>query len=313
MSARTSVTVRVPATTANLGPGYDCLGLALGLHNEMTLSVIGDEADARAEGGAEPPCVHIEGEGCDCLARDSSHLVLCAARAAANLASRSAPLLGLRQVNRIPLARGLGSSSAAIVGGIFAANKLLGLELSSRQMLDLATEVEGHPDNVAPALLGGLTVCCSVGNEVLVRRLEVAPGLACVAAVPDFEVATREARRALPETVPHADAVFNLCRVGLSVAALVSGEFALLGEAMRDRLHQPYRARLVPGMDDAIAAALEAGAHGACLSGSGPTIAAFVSGGGEEVGAAMVKAFARAGVRAETHPLALCAEGAQVV
>lgn len=301
MSACTSVTVRVPATTANLGAGYDCLGLALALHNEVTLSL------------ADTPSVEIEGDGAASLPRDGDHLVLRAVAAAAEAAERELPPLALRQVNRIPLARGLGSSSAAIVGGIVAANELFDLGLSARQTLDLATQVEGHPDNVAPALLGGLTVCCSVENEVLVKRLEVAPGLACVVAIPDFEVATHQARHALPATVPHADAVFNLCRVGLSVAALISGEFALLGEAMRDRLHQPYRAHLVPGMDDTIAAALAAGAHGACLSGSGPTIAAFVSAAGEEVGTAMEKAFARAGVRARAQLLALSAEGAQVI
>ncbi len=296
-----SVTVQVPATTANLGPGYDCLGLALALHNEVTLTL----ADALS--------VEIEGEGADSLARDASHLSLVATAAACAAAGRELPPLALRQVNRIPLARGLGSSSAAIVGGIVASDELLGLGLSTRQMLDVATAVEGHPDNVAPALLGGLTVSCTTDDEVLVERLEVAPGLSCVVAVPDFEVSTHEARRALPDIVPHADAVFNLCRAGLVVAALVSGDFARLGEAMRDRLHQPYRARLVPGMDEAIAAALAAGAHGACLSGSGPTVAAFVSGGGEEVGAAMVKAFAGAGTTAITRALPLSAEGARIV
>ncbi len=296
-----SVTVQVPATTANLGPGYDCLGLALALHNEVTLTL----ADALS--------VEIEGEGADSLARDASHLSLVATAAACAAAGRELPPLALRQVNRIPLARGLGSSSAAIVGGIVASDELLGLGLSTRQMLDVATAVEGHPDNVAPALLGGLTVSCTTDDEVLVERLEVAPGLSCVVAVPDFEVSTHEARRALPDIVPHADAVFNLCRAGLVVAALVSGDFARLGEAMRDRLHQPYRARLVPGMDEAIAAALAAGAHGACLSGSGPTVAAFVSGGGEEVGAAMVKAFAGAGTTAIARALPLSAEGARIV
>jgi len=293
--------VQVPATTANLGPGYDCLGLALGLHNEVTLT----QADALS--------VQIEGEGADTLARDGSHLVLVAAAAACAAAGREPPPLALRQVNRIPLARGLGSSSAAIVGGIVGANELLGLGLSARQMLEVAAAVEGHPDNVAPALLGGLTVCCATEGGVLVERLEVAPGLSCVVAVPDFEVATHQARGALPDIVPHADAVFNLCRSGLVVAALVSGDFALLGEAMRDRLHQPYRARLVPGMDETIAAALGAGAHGAALSGSGSTVAAFVTGGGEEVGAAMVKAFAQAGTTAVARALPLSAEGARVV
>lgn len=297
-----SVTVHVPATSANLGPGYDCLGLALGLHNEVTLAL------------ADGPGVVIDGEGSDTLPRDDTHLVLGAAQAAAEAAGERLAVLSLRQVNRIPLARGMGSSSAAIVGGIVAANELLDLGLTEREMLDVATDVEGHPDNVAPALLGGLTVCCTLDDgRVLVERMDVAEGLSCVVAIPDFEVATHDARKALPETIDHADGVFNLCRVGLIVAALVSGNFAVLGEATRDRLHQPYRAHLVPGMDEAIAAALDAGAHGAALSGSGPTVAAFISESGEEVGAAMVNAFDRAGTTAIARELPLASEGARVL
>ena len=296
-----AVTVEIPATTANLGPGYDCLGLALGRHNEVTLAV------------ADEPEVLIEGDGAETLPRDSTHLVLAAARAAADAAGEDLPPLRLHQVNRIPLARGLGSSSAAIVGGVLAANELLYLGLSRRRMVDLATAVEGHPDNVAPALLGGLTVCCTVDDEVVLERLDVAEGLASVVAVPDFEVATHDARRALPATIDHADGVFNLSRVGLIVAALVTGDFEKLREAMRDRLHQPYRAKLVPGMQEAISAALEAGACGAALSGSGPTIAAFTRTGGEEVGAAMVNAFRRKGVTAEAWGLPLSAEGARII
>ena len=293
--------VQVPATTANLGPGYDCLGLALSLHNEVTLSPAAEVS------------VTIEGEGAAALPRDEGHLVLVAARAAARAAGRQLPPVSLTQVNRIPLARGMGSSSAAIVAGVLAANELLGLNLPRRRMLDICTEVEGHPDNVAPALLGGLTVCCVVDGEVLVRRLDVAQGLSCALAIPDFEVSTEAARRALPDTIPHADGVFNLCRTGLVVAALVSGEFGLLREAMRDRLHQPYRAPLVPGMDDVIAAALAAGAHGSCLSGSGPAVAAFVTERGEEVAAAMVNAFAGAGVSARARLVALSPAGARLV
>jgi homoserine kinase len=297
-----SVTVHVPATTANLGPGYDCLGLALGLHNQVTLAL------------ADEPGVEIDGEGAEALPRDRTHLVLGAVQAAADAAGESLPVLALRQMNRIPLARGMGSSSAAIVGGIVAANALLDLGLTERQMLDVATAVEGHPDNVAPALLGGLTVCCTLeSGEVLVERMDVAPGLSCVVAIPDFEVSTHDARKALPESIEHADGVFNLCRVGLIVAALSTGDFGVLGEAMRDRLHQPYRAHLVPGMDNAIAAALDAGAHGAALSGSGPTVAAFVSERGEEVGAAMVNALRRVGTTAVARELPLAAEGARIV
>ncbi len=295
-----SVGVQIPATTANLGPGYDCLGLALGLHNEVALSL------------ADELRVGIEGHGADALPTDDSHLVLEAARAAAAAAGEELPPVALGQVNRIPLARGLGSSSAAIVGGIVAGNELLSLGLSHKQMVDVAAEVEGHPDNVAPALLGGLTVCCVAQGEVFVQRLEVAPGLKCVVAIPDHAVSTPEARRVLPETVSHADAVFNLTRSSLVVAALVSGNFGLLGEAMRDRLHQPHRAHLVPGMQEVIDAALGAGAHGACLSGSGPTVAAFVSDHGEEVKQAMVNAFAETGVSAEGMVLPVSPDGACV-
>lgn len=295
-----SVQVRVPATTANLGAGYDCLGLALARHNEVTLAL------------ADSTTVEIQGEGADSLPRDETHLVLRAARAAAQAAGRNLPPLSLSQVNRIPLARGMGSSSAAIVGGVLGANELLALGLSQKQMLDICTAVEGHPDNVAPALLGGLTVCCTADDGVLVRRLDVAEGLSCALAIPDFEVSTEAARRALPKNIPHADGVFNLCRSSLMVAALVSGEFDLMREATRDRLHQPYRAPLVPGLGDAITAALDAGAHGACLSGSGPTVAAFVTDRGEEVARAMVNAFAGAGVSAEADVLALSAAGAQI-
>ncbi len=296
-----AVAVQIPATTANLGPGYDCLGLALALHNEVALSL------------ADRIQVTIEGHGADALPRDDSHLVLEAARAAAQAAGEDLPAVALQQVNRIPLARGLGSSSAAIVGGIVACDELLALGLSREQMLDVAAEVEGHPDNVAPALLGGLTVCCVAEGKVFAERLPVAPGLSCVVAIPDHEVPTIEARKALPETVPHADAVFNLCRSSLIVAALVWGDFELLGEAMRDRLHQPYRAHLVPGMQEVIDAALGAGAHGACLSGSGPTVAAFVTEQGEEVAQAMMNAFAETGVSAEGMVLPLSPEGAQVL
>ncbi len=238
--------------------------------------------------------------------------MLQAAAAAAEAAGTRLPICRLRQLNRIPLARGLGSSSAAIVAGVVAANELLGLGLSEREMLTIAARVEGHPDNVAPALLGGLTVCCLTGDGVMAKRLDVAAGLGCVVAVPDYEVSTQAARRALPETVPHADAVFNLCRASLAVAALVTGDFALLGEATRDRLHQPYRAPLVPGLQDAIEAALGAGAVGACLSGSGPTVVAFITQRGEEVGAAMVNALRDAGANARAEQLSLAPEGARV-
>lgn len=292
------VAVRVPATTANLGPGFDCLGLALGIFNTVELAF------------AETTVVEVTGFGADALPRDGSNLVLVAARRAAAAAGAQVPGWGLRQHNDIPLARGMGSSSAAIVGGLVAANALLDAGLSPRELLDIAVSIEGHPDNVAPAMLGGLTVCCTDEEGLGVARFEPPAGLRAVLAVPDYEVSTEAARRTLPSEIPHADGVFNTCHSTAVLAALVAGDMALLGQAMKDRLHEPYRAPLVRGMAECAAAARAAGAHAAALSGSGPTIVAFATEGEERILEAMVEALRRAGVRAEGRLADLEARGA---
>lgn len=283
------IRVSVPATTANLGPGFDALGLALGLRNELWLAP------------ADAPAVEVEGEGAEVLPRDASHLAYRAARAVVERAAgrgRAAPAaFRIRQRNRIPLARGLGSSAAAIVGGAAAANAALGDPLDRQALLDLATGLEGHPDNAAPALLGGLVVCArEAGGGVRWARLDP-PRLRIVLAIPDFTVSTAEARRLLPAAVPYADAVYNVTRAALLVAALAGGQAGLLDEATRDRLHQPYRARLVPGLDEVFAAARRAGAAGVALSGSGPTVVAFggPAGNGRAIGEAMAEAFRATG------------------
>jgi homoserine kinase len=294
------IEVRVPATTANLGPGFDCLGLALQLHNTVELEL----AD-----GFE---VEITGEGEHTLARDERNLVLQAALRLAERAAKTVPGLRLTQHNAIPLARGMGSSSAAIVGGLVAANALLELQMDRSELLDLAAEIEGHPDNVAPALLGGLTVCCFEG-ELLCERFPAPDGLTAVVAVPDFTVSTEEARLVMPRDVPHADAVYNTTHAAVTLASLLSGNYDLLQGAMRDRLHQPYRAHLVPGFEATLQAALDAGALGAAMSGSGPTLIAFARGREAEIAEAMQQTFAAFGVRAETMSLRLDDIGAQVV
>jgi homoserine kinase len=293
------VRVRVPATTANLGPGFDSLGLALGLYNEVELAL------------AEQTSVVITGLGADCLPQDDSHLLLRSATRLAELCGRRMAGWEMTQHNAIPLARGLGSSSAAIIGGLVAANALLGAGVPDTELLAIACEIEGHPDNVAPALFGGLVVCCT--DEGLSGLPLPAPDLSVVVAIPDFEVSTEAARKVMPQTIPHADGVYNVSHVALTVAALLSGQFSHLRIAMRDRLHQPYRAHLVPGFEEAVEAALAAGAHGACLSGSGPTIAAFATDHQEAIAAALAAALAGAGVRAATMILAVDGEGAQVV
>ncbi|MFP3904054.1 MAG: homoserine kinase [Armatimonadota bacterium] len=263
MSSHDFVTVQAPATTANLGPGFDSLGIALGLYNTVTLKM------------ADEAVVEIEGLGDDELPKDETNLIYQSARALADRVGLAGEW-HVRQQNNIPLASGMGSSSAAIVAGLKAAEAALSISLPDDEMLEMAVVLEGHPDNVAPALLGGFTVCYdkSDGGRGVVS-LDVPDNLQAVVVTPDFTVDTQAARKVLPDTVPREDAVFNLCQSSALVAMLVSRQYHDLAAAMCDRLHQPYRAHLVPGMEKIIAAAVEAGAHGAALSGSGPSILAL--------------------------------------
>lgn len=297
-----AITVRVPATSANLGPGFDALGLALRLHNTLVIEP------------APAPEIEIEGEGEKTLPRDASHLsyqaaMAVAARVEESLGPQPVAAFRLRQQNVIPLARGMGSSAAAIVAGAVAANALLGSPLDKQALLDLATEMEGHPDNVAPALLGGLVVCTRTPTGVRWMRL-APPPLKVVLAVPDYHVSTEEARRRLPARVPFPDAVFNVTRTALLVAALTGGRPDLLDEATQDRLHQPYREHLVPGLNEVFAAARRAGAYGAALSGSGPAVLAFGEAPG--IGPAMSQAFEAAGAACRVLQAEFDIEGAVV-
>ncbi|MBM3500418.1 MAG: homoserine kinase [Armatimonadetes bacterium] len=297
--------VVVPATAANLGPGFDSLGLALALFNTVQVAAVGPDSC--------PDAVHtVEGEGAPTLPRGPDNLVRRSMAAVAARAGVELPAVAVRQVNAIPLARGLGSSSAAIVGGCVAANEVLGRPLSQDDLLAIAVEIEGHPDNVAPALLGGLTVCYAAGEGARCLRLEPLDPPRAVVAVPDYEVETEKARQALPPSVPRRDAVLNVGRAAALVGAFATGRYDLLRAAMDDRLHQPYRAHLVPGMDEAIAAALDAGALGACLSGSGPTVLAFAAAQEDAIAEAMKQALAALGVTAATRVLDVCLQGATV-
>jgi homoserine kinase len=192
----------------------------------------------------------------------------------------------------------LGSSSAAIVAGLLAADAVLHLALPRTRLVEIAAEIEGHPDNVAPALLGGLTVCLSGTSSLKVARLDPHPELRIVLLIPQFPITTESARQVLPACVAYEDAVFNLSRSAATVAALHEGLWPLLGEATRDRLHQPYRLPLMPGVDKVMEAAAEAGAYGVALSGSGPTVAAFCTAGTGRIARAMLRAAKTAGMSA---------------
>ena len=291
------VHVSVPATSANLGPGFDTLGLALALRNEVTAV----EADGVR--------VQIEGEGARHLARGADNVVARGVRLAYEAAGRRFRGCDLHCVNRVPTARGLGSSAAAWVGGLAAGNALLGSPLSRERLLTLAARAEGHPDNVAAALHGGLTVSCPDGEAVMAIALPVPAALGWVALIPAATSATAEARAVLPPSVPRADAVFNVQRVALLLASLQAGRVDALGRALDDRLHQPYRLKLFPWMADVVAAARAAGALGCVLSGAGPTLLAVVRDDGPGVAGAMEAALRRAGVEGAARPFAVDVEG----
>lgn len=303
MSGRQKVRVRVPASTANLGPGFDALGMALGLYNEIEVEL-----------GGSGLALVVEGEGAEKLqALGERNLT---ARAVSETLSRLGVRPGglqLRMVNHIPLSRGLGSSSAAALGGVAAAAALAGVSLQPEELLDLALPFEGHPDNITPALLGGLTVSTLVEGRVRCVKLPVPDGLHAVAVIPEFHLSTAKARRALPPTVPRVDAVFNVGRVALFLAAMQTGRLELLRHATQDRLHQPYRAPLVPGMEAVLTEGEQAGALACFLSGAGPTLLALVAGDGGEVGQRMASCWkAEADVTARVQVLAIDRDGLRV-
>jgi homoserine kinase len=295
------ISVRVPATSANLGPGYDAVGLAVSLSMRIGLD------------RSPHPEIEIRGTGEHLIPRGPEHPAYRAARFVAELVGESDTQFRLVQENSIPPTRGLGGSAAALVGGAVAANDLFGGQIAPPDLLNIVCELDGHPDNAAPALLGGLVIGTLTPLGVSAVRLEPRD-LKVVVAVPDFAVSTTAARRALPESVPHRDAAFNVGRSGLLLGALATGEYHLLRVAMQDRLHQPYRSHLIPGLEDVIDAALAGGAHGACLSGSGPTVLAFAP---EErartIATAMQRAFEARDVRADSWALDVDLAGARVV
>lgn len=294
------ISVRVPATSANLGPGYDAVGLALSLSMRISLE------------RSSHPIVEVRGAGADLIPHTTEHPAYRAARFVAELVGDSDAHFHLIQDNDIPPARGLGGSAAALVGGAVAANDLLGRALAPPDLLNLVCDLDGHPDNAAPALLGGLVIGTLTPEGVRAVRLEP-KDLKVVVAVPDFEVSTTAARRALPEQVSHKDAAFNVGRSGLLLGALATGEYGLLRVAMQDRLHQPYRAYLIPGLEAVIEAAHESGAHGACLSGSGPTVLAFApEKHAGDIAEAMRAAFEKRSVRAQVWALDVDLAGARV-
>ena len=303
-----TIRVRVPGTSANCGPGFDCIGLACTIYNDLQLTLL-----------KEPKLIiESKGEGASNIPTDDRNIVWRSIRMLLERAGAADTFQGavIRMENHIPLSRGLGSSAAAIVAGIKAANAILGNPLNRSELLRLATDIEGHPDNVAPALFGGVTI--SIVNKGQVQTFSFVPKmrLKLVVTVPDFPLSTRMARQVLPKDVPMKDAIFNIGRASMLIAALIKGKDRFLKNAFDDSLHQPYRAELIPGMEDVFKAAKEAGAVGVAMSGAGPCLIAFTLERNHienEVASSMAQAFLNHGVKTKSLILALDIRGAVVL
>jgi homoserine kinase len=273
-----SVVVRVPATSANLGPGFDTLGLALSVYDELILTAL---PHGRLE-------IEVSGEGADDVPRDASNLVVRSIAYAFEAVGRRMPGLRMRARNVIPHGRGMGSSGAAVVSGLLAAKGLLegDIVLGDETLLSLATELEGHPDNVAPALFGGLTIAWMDETGPQHKKLLVHRGVSPLLLVPEFTMSTKLARSLQPLHVPREDAVFNVSRSALLIAALTQSPELLLA-ATEDKLHQSYRAQAMPDTDRLVRLLRERG-FAAVVSGAGPSVLVLADGPGRRLEAARV-------------------------
>ncbi|MBD1811037.1 homoserine kinase [Microcoleus vaginatus DQ-U2] len=319
MPETSTVTVTVPATTANLGPGFDCIGAALSLYNRFQFSRLEPSATEKVK-------ITVTGQEAAKVKTDDSNLAYQAFLKLYDRLNQSPPPVAIHIDMQVPLARGLGSSATAIVGGLVGANELAGAPLSQVQVMQLAIELEGHPDNVVPALLGGCRLAASNpppqppltkggqgGGSWEICDIPWHHNIVPVVAIPDFELSTAEARKVLPADYSKADAIFNAAHLGLLVRALETGNENWLRCALQDKIHQPYRQSLIKGYEAVQQAAVNAGACGMVISGAGPTLLALTDvTSAEAVEKGMVAAWMEFGVKAEVRAIGLDTQGAQV-
>lgn len=295
-------TIRVPATTANIGPGFDCLGAALTLYNQFKFTLRSSQ---------QPLKITATGAEADRVALDDSNLVYQAFCKLFAHVGQMPPAVQIDIAMEVPLARGLGSSATAIVGGLVGANVLAGLPLSQDEIMHLAIAVEGHPDNVVPALMGGCRLAASgVDRPWEICKLNWHSDLMQIVAIPNFELSTAEARRVLPADYNRADAIFNAAHLALLVRGLETANADWLKAALQDQIHQPYRQELIRGYEAVRSASLSAGAYGMVISGAGPTLLSLSHGAqAEAVQTAMEEAWRQEGVSVDVKVLQIDREG----
>ena len=302
-----SVTVTVPATTANLGPGFDCLGAALSLHNQFKFTKLDKSASIPVE-------IIVRGKEADKVSTNTSNLVYQSFLQLYQHLKKQPPAIQIEISMQVPLARGLGSSATAIVGGLIGANEIAGKALELNQLRDLAIIIEGHPDNVVPAMLGNCQL--SIKNKQgdwSVCQLPWHKELISVVAIPDFELSTEEARKVIPPQISYADAIFNISRLGLLIRGFETAREDWLKVGMDDKLHQPYRKSLIHGYEPVKSAALRAGAYGTVISGAGPTLLSLTN--SERAGSvvsAMAEAWETQGIQADVRVLSIDKRGTEI-
>lgn len=257
------LSIKVPATSANMGPGFDCLGVALDLFNYFEI---------------EETAGRIEITGCEECFSNDTNLVYTSMQKCFEVLKYQPKGLKININSNIPISRGLGSSAACIVGGVVAANELADGKLTKAQMLEIANAIEGHPDNVAAALMGGMTIAVQDKGKVYYENVKIADNFRFCAIIPDFTLSISEARAALPNMLTYGDAIFNISRATLLVTALANGNYDLIKYACEDALHQPYRSKLIPGYDEIVQKSKDLDCLGVFLSGAGPTIMAIIKG-----------------------------------
>jgi homoserine kinase len=292
-------TVTVPATTGNLGPGFDCLGAALSIFNTFEFAET-DEFKITATGS-----------GADKVAKNKSNLVYQSLEKLYETIGQPKPVVSLNIQAQVPLSRGLGSSATAIIGGLVGGNLMAGEPLSVKEILQLAVEIEGHPDNVAPAMLGGCQLIATTrSNNWEYCSISWHKKVAIALAIPEFELSTTKARQVLPKQVTLKDAIFNASHLALLTQALATANGEFLETALQDKLHQPYRQSLIPNMEEVQRAAQQAGAYGSVISGAGPTLLALGSPDKvEAIASAMVNTWQALGTNATKKTVAIAQEG----
>lgn len=307
MTENKTYIVRVPATTANIGSGFDTLGMSLGLYNVVQFVPVKGTPLAETD-------IRAEGEGADQIETGMDNMILHAMQETADRAGKTISGGHMYLINRIPFARGLGSSSAAQASGVFLANLLMGEPFDRKEILDITAQLEGHPDNAAPAILGGFCMALLEDGKVTAERIDIPSHWKAVVTIPDFELHTEKARAVLPKDYSRADAVHNIGAVSFLMAAFMYQKPEYLKYGLADRIHVPYRLPLIPGAEEVIDRAEKAGAYGATISGSGPTIIAFAPADkADDVGRAMVKGFNANGMTARYMVLDFDSSGIMAV